>query len=122
MPGEGPFHSDTVWNRCASLGVAGLWPGAENNRMCVASKPLPPLEYDRMPSPIPDIVRALSSLPPDRIDEVYDFVLFLKTRHPAGVDQSDEWTEEDVQDVTNASLRYAADTLLVEEARNDQAG
>jgi hypothetical protein len=70
---------------------------------------------------IPEVVRQLSGLSPDRIAEVYDFVLFLKSRQGRGVDESDEWSEQDMDDAAQASLDYAAATLLTEE-RDDSAG
>ena len=70
---------------------------------------------------IPEVVRQLSGLSPERIAEVYDFVLFLKSRQGQGVDESDEWSEEDMDDAAQASRDYAATTLLTEE-RDDSAG
>jgi hypothetical protein len=55
---------------------------------------------------IPDIVEQLHSLPPARVAEVYDFVLFLKSRELAQLDESDEWSDEDLRDVIAASLRH----------------
>ena len=64
---------------------------------------------------LPEVVRQLSSLPPERVAEVYDFVLFLKSRPAAGVDASDQWSDEDRHDATAASLHYAEAVLTVEE-------
>jgi len=60
--------------------------------------------------------------PPERIAEVYDFVLFLKTRHERPVDESDAWSEKDMRDVSRASLNYAEAALLAEEASDDSTG
>ena len=56
---------------------------------------------------VTDVVGILSSLPPERVEEVYDFALFLKTRLQGPIDESDEWSEEDLRDVSAASLSYA---------------
>jgi hypothetical protein len=71
---------------------------------------------------IPEVVRQLSTLPPERIAEVYDFVLFLKTRQSQAVDHGDEWSEDDMRDAASASLNYAEATLLAEEAADDSTG
>jgi len=70
---------------------------------------------------IPEVVRELNTLPPERIAEVYDFVLFLKTRPRTPVDVSDEWSEQDMKNVTTAALGYAEATLL-DEAEADEPG
>lgn len=56
-----------------------------------------------------EILEALKNLPSEKIDEVKDFAVFLRERYGKAeiVDESDEWTEEDLRDVTIASLRYA---------------
>ena len=56
-----------------------------------------------------EILDVLKSLPTEKIDEVKDFAVFLRERYgkSAIVDESDEWTEEDLQDVTNASINFA---------------
>jgi len=56
-----------------------------------------------------EILEVLKSLPPQKIAEVKDFAVFLRERYGKAeiVDESDEWTEEDLRDVTIASLRYA---------------
>ena len=56
-----------------------------------------------------EILEVLKSLPPQKIAEVKDFAVFLRERYGKAeiVDESDEWTEEHLRDVTIASLRYA---------------
>jgi len=54
-----------------------------------------------------DVFDLLVTLPPERVEEVYDFALFLKTRCASAVDESDEWSEADRRDVTAASLKSA---------------
>lgn len=71
-----------------------------------------------MPVTIPQVVRELQALPPERVAEVYDFVLFLKSRIPVSIDVSDEWTDEDMRDAVNAGLRYADQTALSESDEN----
>ncbi len=56
-----------------------------------------------------EIFDVLKSLPSEKVTEVRDFALFLRERYGRSevIDESDEWTEEDLRDVTIASLRYA---------------
>ena len=56
-----------------------------------------------------EILDALKALPAEKIDEVKDFAFFLRERYgkPEIADESDEWTEEDLRDVTNASINFA---------------
>lgn len=56
-----------------------------------------------------EILEVLKTLPSEKVDEVKDFAVFLRERYGRSeiIDQSDEWTEEDLRDVTIASLRYA---------------
>lgn len=60
---------------------------------------------------IEEVVRELQTLPAERISEVYDFVLFLRTRGTRPVDQSDEWTDEDLVDAANSSRSYAEHSM-----------
>ena len=62
------------------------------------------MEETTVQSLLPEVVRELSSFSPERIAEVYDFVLFLKTRPEPVVDARNDWSEEDLRDVTRASL------------------
>lgn len=54
-----------------------------------------------------DVLGVQSTLPPERIEEVYDFALFLQQRSNGQVDSDDEWTEEDLRDAVAAGIRYA---------------
>jgi len=55
-----------------------------------------------------EILETIRSLPPDKIDEVNDFANFLLERYRKveTVDESDDWSDEDLRDVTNASMNY----------------
>jgi hypothetical protein len=55
-----------------------------------------------------EIAQSLLSLPPEKIAAVKDYVDFLKSRYDkdGAVDESDEWTEEDLRDFAAASARY----------------
>ena len=55
-----------------------------------------------------EILRDLKTLPSDKFDEAKDFIAFLRERYGKNevVDESDEWTDEDLRDVTIASLRH----------------
>ena len=56
-----------------------------------------------------EIVGMLKTLPAEKIDEVKDFVSFLRERYGTTepVDESDEWTDEDLQDISKASFNFA---------------
>ena len=60
-----------------------------------------------------EILRALSMLPPDKIAEAQDFILFLKERYSyeKAVDETGVWTDEDLHDLTVAVLKHADQTL-----------
>lgn len=55
-----------------------------------------------------EILEVIKSLPAEKIDEVKDFAIFLRERYGKSeiIDESDEWTDEDLQDISNASLNY----------------
>lgn len=59
-----------------------------------------------------EILRGLKSLPADKVAAVRDFVRFLQAQYggPQGVDESDEWSDEDLRDFTSASLQHAGDS------------
>lgn len=59
------------------------------------------------------IVEVLGSLPADKLEEVRDFALFLKSRYGTDIqiDQSDEWTDEDMNDMSVASMNYGYASL-----------
>ncbi len=56
-----------------------------------------------------EILDVLKNLPSEKIVEVKDFAVFLRERYGKNekIDESDEWTDEDLQDVSNASLNYS---------------
>ena len=56
-----------------------------------------------------EILDVLKSLPAEKVGEVKDFAVFLRERYgkTEAIDESDEWTDEDLKDVTNAALNYA---------------
>jgi hypothetical protein len=56
-----------------------------------------------------EILDVLKSLPSEKVAEVKDFAVFLRERYGKSetIDESDEWTDEDLHDVSNASLNYA---------------
>ncbi|MDQ2747364.1 MAG: hypothetical protein M3T96_08905 [Acidobacteriota bacterium] len=67
-----------------------------------------------------EIISAINSLPSEKVDEVRDFVLFLRERYGEkkevkAVDYSDEWTDEDLRD-------FAADTFNRYEKFENEAG
>lgn len=74
-----------------------------------------------MQKTVDDVIEVLKDLPPERVEEVYDFALFLNSRCKSQSDFSDEWTEEDMRDATIASLRYADSLEAEDEARFNPA-
>jgi hypothetical protein len=56
-----------------------------------------------------EILDVLKSLPSEKVAEVKDFAVFLRERYGKNesIDESDEWTDEDLQDVSTASINYA---------------
>ena len=59
-----------------------------------------------------EIVDLLKSLPSEKITEVKDFAMFLreKYKNTEVIDESDEWSDEDLQDAVFASTNYAEET------------
>jgi hypothetical protein len=56
-----------------------------------------------------EILDLLKSLPSEKIDEVKDFAIFLRERYKKNdpiIDENDEWSDEDLQDVAFASTNY----------------
>jgi hypothetical protein len=60
-----------------------------------------------------EILKALSVLPPEKVLEAQNFILFLKERysHDQPVDASETWTDEDIHDLTVAVLKHADQNL-----------
>ncbi|MGH7491387.1 MAG: hypothetical protein ACREOO_03220 [bacterium] len=60
-----------------------------------------------------EILKALSVLPPEQVLEVQHFVLFLKDRysHQQLLDESDNWSDKDIHDLTVAVLKHAEQSL-----------
>ena len=56
-----------------------------------------------------EILEVIKHLPAEKVDEVKDFAVFLRERYGKSeiINESDEWTDEDLNDVTNVSLGYA---------------
>ena len=64
-----------------------------------------------------EIIRTISTLPSDKVEEVRDFANYLKERYGAvaAVEYSDAWTEEDLRDLTAASIHHATQTVWAED-------
>jgi hypothetical protein len=60
-----------------------------------------------------EILKALSSLPAEKIAEAQDFIFYLKERfgQHSAINESDGWSEEDIRDLANAALNYADQSL-----------
>ena len=52
-----------------------------------------------------EILQALKNLPPEKISQVRDFAVFLQHQYGKSptIDESDEWTDEDLRDFTTSS-------------------
>ena len=52
-----------------------------------------------------EILEVIKSLPSDKVDEVKDFAIFLRERYEKSekINESDEWTDEDLQDAATDS-------------------
>ncbi len=62
---------------------------------------------------VTEIMAALGSLPAEKVDAARDFILYLQAQYgrPQTIDESDVWTDEDLRDLTAASLNHAATSL-----------
>lgn len=62
---------------------------------------------------VEEIISALSALPPERVSEAQDFIFFLKERYgyDKSTDDSEAWSEEDLNDLTSAVLANADQSL-----------
>ncbi len=62
---------------------------------------------------VKEIVETLQHLPTERISEVRDFAVSLKKQcqAQATLDESTEWSEEDIRDLTAAVMEYADRTV-----------
>jgi hypothetical protein len=67
-----------------------------------------------------EIVQALAALPPDKIEEVRDFVLFLHTRHgKQPLEELGDWSEEDMRELSLAVWKYAEQTIPWDDSVED---
>jgi hypothetical protein len=66
-----------------------------------------------------EVIQALFRLPSQQRLQVYDFVLFLQGKYGQAVDERDNWTDEDLVDLREASLQYIDATIYADE--NDEA-
>lgn len=66
-----------------------------------------------------EILEVIKSLPAEKVDEVKDFAVFLRERYGKNevVDESDEWTDEDLNDFAIASFRYLEETEREEKSK-----
>lgn len=55
------------------------------------------------------MLRALRGLPPEKQDEIRDFAYFLRDKYGQveAIDESNEWSEEDLREFAAASFDYA---------------
>lgn len=58
-----------------------------------------------------EILKDLKSLPSDKVAQAKDFIAYLRERYGKDemIDESDEWTDEDLRNAANASLNYASE-------------
>jgi hypothetical protein len=79
-------------------------------------------ETAKRETPVMEVVRALLTLPPERVAEAHDFILFLRSRYGQVADASDAWIDDDIRDLAAASVRHAAETMWAGEASDDAVG
>ena len=69
---------------------------------------------------VQEIVQALAALPPDKVEEVRDFVLFLSARHgKKPVEEIGDWSEEDLRQLSLAVWKYGEETVPWEESAEE---
>jgi hypothetical protein len=58
------------------------------------------------------LVEVIRRLPPDKVAEVRDYIGYLDSRygHDADVDDSDEWSDEDLKDFVASSKFHSLNT------------
>ena len=56
-----------------------------------------------------ELISIIHSLPDEKLPEIKDYLLFLQSRYgkPPIIDESESWSEEDLRDISTASLNYA---------------
>lgn len=59
-----------------------------------------------------EILKDLKTLPSDKVEQAREFIAFLRERYGTSesVDESDEWTDEDLNDFALASFDYFEQT------------
>jgi hypothetical protein len=64
------------------------------------------------------ILSGLLTLPFEKLIEVRDYVQFLQHRYQqvTAIDHNDAWSEDDLRDLSQASLQYAAHAFVLTEA------
>lgn len=74
------------------------------------------IEQLLLKSEVERIVEALFTLPADKVTAVRDYVWFLQAQYgqPA-LDVSDEWSEQDIADLSAATVAYAERALWAED-------
>jgi len=56
---------------------------------------------------VKEVVDVIRRLPPSKVEEIKDYISFLDARYgkPMEIDESDEWSDQDLRDFT-ASSRF----------------
>ena len=71
---------------------------------------------------VQEVVKDLMTLPSDRLVEAHDFILFLRSGYGCVVDIEDDWSDEDIEDITRASLIYGSDDRNADESLDGPPG
>jgi hypothetical protein len=76
------------------------------------------------PKEIAEISLLLWYLPLEKVEEIKKLALQMKDQcgYDEPVDDSDEWTEEDMRDAADASMRYAEETAPYDWDESEAAG
>ncbi|MBO0700630.1 MAG: hypothetical protein J2P46_19695 [Zavarzinella sp.] len=54
---------------------------------------------------VDELSRVVNSFPPEMAREVLDFALFLQKRYAQTIDESTEWTDEDLREWSESAAR-----------------
>lgn len=66
-----------------------------------------------------EILKDLKTLPSDKFEQAREFIAFLRERYgkSENIDESDEWTDEDLDDFAVASFTSFEQTEVEEEVK-----
>jgi hypothetical protein len=60
---------------------------------------------------VEEILHSLKALPPEKVEEVRDYVLFLKDRYGKDGDYDEGWSDDDLRDLTTHVWDYGVQAM-----------